>query len=84
MWGSIDQILTPRLAPALHGVSRGAASAKPGDFWVQEVDWPRADVLWRRWGEEPPVLMAPLTAPPTPLSAPGRPHPQPHLGEQGP
>lgn len=72
LWGSTDQILTPRLAPTLHGVGRGAASAKPGDFWVQEVDRPRAGVLWRCWGEEPRVLRAPPTVPSTLLSVSGQ------------
>lgn len=45
--GSAGQTLTPSLAPALHGVGRGAAAAKPGDFGVQEVDRPRAGVQGR-------------------------------------
>lgn len=89
LWGSAGHILTPRLAPALHGVGRGAASAKPGDFWVQEVDGPRAGVLWGGWGEEPRVLRAPPMALLTPLSAQVNPKalppsrwPQPHPGGQ--
>lgn len=45
--GGAGQTLTPSLAPALHGVGRGAAAAKPGDFGVQEVDRPRAGVQGR-------------------------------------
>lgn len=89
LWGSAGHILTPRLAPALHGVGRGAASAKPGDFWVQEVDGPRAGVLWGGWREEPRVLRAPPMAPLTPLSVQVNPkalppsrQPQPHPGGQ--
>lgn len=46
-------VLTSNLAPALHGVGRGTATAKASNSGVQEIHRSWAGILKRCWGKNP-------------------------------